>query len=195
MFYKSIVLVLLAMLSAYSTAETLNYTRTLVVADSIGAASVSWPQQLGQLYPEVNVHNNAQGGRRSRDVDIVRDYRCGGFASDQRKCVVLLSLGSNDTGENNLRIAMETRRLIDQTKIIGGKPVVLLPPVHPRWTNEMQRVRKFMERAAGQRNVPTIDLNVPWRAEETTDGVHPNSILSREIAEYVYHELVALGLR
>jgi len=183
-------LALIASLSTSAIAGELNYNRTLVVADSLGAAASSWPQQLQAIDSSLNVQNNAQGGRKTGDVDLPRDVRCGGWFGG-RDCVVLLALGSNDTEYTNLKIASGTRRLIDQAKLLGAVPIIVLPPVHKN-SPDMERVRKYITRAAGQRNVRVIDLENVWDDSRLTDGVHPNASLSQDVAFYIYDELIRI---
>ena len=156
--------------------------RLIVMGDSLSAQHDSWPQHGD--FDKWNLQIMAQSGRTIRDFDVPRDLK-----AQRPGDTVIYFLGINDLyyGSAHAELFLRTlpnMRLHFQTLDSKGfKTLVLLLPLiaagtAKNWRNlriNMIRESKLYD------SFRFYDLQRTWRDEDTTDGIHPTVLLSRDM--------------
>lgn len=179
-------LLLLALLCIYFIANAgSREPRLIIIGDSLSTTHQGWPNQLREMAPRWDVQLMAQNGRSIRDFSIPRDL----WTPGDRNETVVYFLGANDILQRNpvhhakYRLHAHIAFLLEQ----NFKVLLIVPPTFGLDEDMFGECnlahRKAIESFRGTTpNLWVYDIDNVWKADMTTDGVHPGVELSREIA-------------
>jgi hypothetical protein len=142
------------------------------------------PNYLREIAPRWNVQVMAQNGRTIRDFSIPRDL----WTTGDRNETVVYFLGANDILQRNAiehpkyRLQRHVNFLLER----NFKVLLIVPPTFglddATGASLNQEHRALFEDYRGTRpNLWVYDIDNVWDRSETSDGIHPNPYLSREI--------------
>lgn len=148
------------------------------------------------------------GATLQREGDHPYDPSFWQAAREQKPETVILMLGTNDSKPQNWDHARYEHQLHERLKELESwesvrRIIVLLPPwccgrkpgkpVMYKIRNEVIRdeIRPILQKAAADHTLQTIDLYTltEGHAEYFSDGVHPNELGNRVIAEHIKSQL------
>lgn len=173
----------------------------LVIGDSLSAQRVSWPEQMRQQYGSW-IRLDAQSMRALAFYELSPDHA----ALDAHQYLAVLALGFNDgsyytagytTADEYVKKLSDTvnklRLGLDRSY---QKVMVVVPPHTPKSNKFHNEVRYAaliycaVVEAYNIADVTCVDLNDIGYYDNTFDGVHPTNDFSRQIAEYMYGEIL-----
>jgi hypothetical protein len=184
--YSVALSVLVITLLYYSIADAgNNEPRLIVIGDSLSTTHESWPNFLREIAPRWNIHVMAQNGRTIRDFSIPRDL----WTPSDKNETVIYFLGANDIFQRNaiMHARFRLKSHIDFLLERNFKVLLIVPPTlgpdSATFDAANEQHRALVESYRGTRpNLWVYDIDTIWDQAETLDGVHPNAVLSREIA-------------
>ena len=215
--------VLLSVSTCARAADHQGPLRLVIIGDSTvcnyptNIAQRGWGQFIqGYFKDDVKVINLARSGRSTKTFIKEGLWQ---KALAEKPDVVLIQFGHNDSHapekpeatDANTDYKQYLRRYIDETRAIGGEPILITPMVRRTFgpdgklKDALQRYADAMKQVGAEKNVPVIDLHVASKAlveplgpegsasmaNKPGDNTHFNEKGARAMAELVMKELPA----